>query len=197
MNSPLDPEMNPVPPPRTMPLNEMHPPARVEATPRWISPQHLDSDSDSGGSNVAIHLREFFPVEPRPLPSPSTSPHSATVAHAAYLHSEPTYPTPSHLPSSALGNIMYPPIPLAAPRWTTAPLPPEKRSVRSQTKPKAPLQAPHDRLHTTVEYSDIENGDQLQTHLKGRLPVIDSDSDGSDDSDNAVSPLNLFSAFLF
>ena len=93
---------------------------------------------------------------------------------------------------------MYRPIPLAAPRWTTVPLPPEKRSVRFQAKPKAPFQAPHDRWHTTVEDSDIENDDQRQMHLKGRLPVIDdSDSDGSDDSDNTVSPLNLFSEFLF
>ena len=290
--------------------NGMYPPARVEATRRWVSPQNMNPDNETGdsGSNsghyfvpledqqtgsgarklpslshgqppISIHLphtvtqsdsakhqqpfpvklpewkiqaeterlrrfsfpgtaplAQFFQAPPSPPPSstatpppppwhtpptsttkplPAVPPHwyavgmpatptalrqtlelgsqwtslrSETIAQAAYLRSKSTSPTPFQQPQSALKIVDYW-IPPALPRWTTIPLPPEKRSVRFQRKPKAPLQArPHDRWLTTVEESDIENDHPPQTHLKGWLPVIE-DIEDADDSDIENEPL--------
>ena len=128
-----------------MPMNGMHPPARVEATQRWGSSQNSDSDSDSGCSNIAIYERTIIPLRIRPDQLAKT-----------------IYRRPITAQSVAI------------------PLPPNTRPVRLQTKPKAPLQArPHDRRPTTVEDSDIENDDPLQTHPKGWILIID-DSDDSE-----------------
>ena len=51
----LDAEINPALPPRTMLMNGMHPPACVEATQRWISPQNSNSDTDTAGSNAGLY----------------------------------------------------------------------------------------------------------------------------------------------
>ena len=142
--------MDPAPPPRTMPLNGMHPPARVEATRRWIPPQNSDSDSDSGDSNVAVvsgpregrqtadKLREWqaraeterlrlslLPGGPRFLQAP---PSPLTV------HTPPT-------PTIALENIMYRPVLPIVPQWTPIPLLYVLPPVSLQAKPKVPLQA--------------------------------------------------------
>ena len=162
----LDAEMDPAPTqPCTIPLNGMHPPARAEATHRWISPQNSDYNTDIGGSNVGIY---FVPREGQQ----TTEKLPEWQIQLARNFLAPPSPPPSSTPyQSALKDINYCPIsPPAAPRWLYTPLPPElpPPRVRLQTKPKAPLQArPHDRWLTTVEDPDIESDDLLAIHLKG------------------------------
>ena len=107
------------------------------------------------------------------LRSPPTSPSSATIAHAAYLRSTQTSPTPSQHPRSALENIMYRPTPSAIPRSMTAPLPPQGSPtpppVRVQTKPKAPLRTgPHERWLPVIEDTDVETNDSPLTGFMNR-----------------------------
>ena len=169
-----------------MPLKGMHPPARVEATQRWISPHSSDSDSGSGDSNVAVisaprecqhtadKLREWqakaeterlrlslLPGGPRFLLAPP---------------SPPTMYVPP-ISTTALENVMYLPMPPVVPRWT--PLP-----AVLQTVPKIPLQArPYEPWPRVVVPSDVNPG---QIRPYGRwLPVIDE----YDDSDIGNGPL--------
>jgi hypothetical protein len=134
-------------------------------TPTRVPPPRPPSSTSSSSAGTpgapAAHRRTPSLRNPR---SPPTSPSSATIAHAAYLRSTQTSPTPSQHPRSALESIMYRPTPSAIPRSMTAPLPPQGSPtpppVRVQTKPRAQLRTgPHERWLPVIEDTDIENND--------------------------------------
>ena len=160
MDTLLDAEMNPAPPPHIVPLNGIIPPARVEAIP----PQNTNSGAGTGGSNAGHY---FVPPEFWQTGSDAHEPSTSGMPAAPAAHRQTpiiTSPTPSQRPQSPLKNIMYRPTPPAVPR------PPKSPLERLRTKLKAPLQARlPNRWLPNIEEPDIEN------------------DSGSDDSDDCFS----------
>ena len=150
-----DAEINSAPPPRTMLMNEMHPPTRVEATQRWISPQNSDSDTDKlrGWQTQA----ETEQLRPSPLPgAPPVARFLPVPPSPPTMHTPPTFATMGPL-------TIRPPLP---PHWPPVIDGPDTKNGTELQRDRRSL----DEYNTTSDDQTKTDGTYLSgvTHLSSQ-----------------------------